>query len=172
MTIDESITAFLEDLAGARRSANTIRAYQNGLKNFCILLHDAGLDPETETTEQLTEQHVRDFLSSLGAEHAKATINLHMAAVRAYIEFLDEQELVSQVNISRLARQLKKRMPRPGRRLAQFPRDEIEKVLEFAEALADAPAETDEERLIDLRDRAPLFWCWRIRGCAYTRPAP
>lgn len=154
MTIDESITAFLEDLTNARRSANTIRSYKNGLNNFRTLLLDAGLDPETKSTEEITEQHVRDFLSDLGAEHAKATINLYMAAVRAYIEFLDEQELVPQINTSRLARQLRKRMPRPGRRLPQFPREEIEKVLAYAEQLAAAPADDEQAHLANLRDRA------------------
>jgi site-specific recombinase XerD len=154
MTIDQSITAFLEDLAGARRSANTVRAYKNGLNNFRGLLQDKGLDPATATPAQLTEQHVRDFLSSLGAEHAKATLNLYLAAVRAYVEFLDEQELVPQINTSRLARQLRKRMPRPGRRLPQFPREEIEKVLTYAESLVSAPADDEQAYFLNLRDRA------------------
>ena len=155
LTIEQSTAAFLEDLADARRSANTIRTYQNGLNNFRGFLEDAGLDPETETTAQLTEEHVRDFLSWLGAEgRAKATINLYLAAVRAYIEFLDQQELIPQINTSRLAGQLRKRAPRPGRRLPQFPREEIEKVLEHAEVLAQTPAEDEEDHLINLRDRA------------------
>lgn len=83
MTIDESMTAFLEDLADTRRSANTIRAYKNGLNYFRSLLQDEGLDPETEATRKITEQHVRDFLSGLDAEgRAKATMNLYLAAVR------------------------------------------------------------------------------------------
>ena len=114
VTIDESFTAFLEDLHDTRRAANTVRSYRNGLNHFRTLLEDAGLDPQTEATEVITEQYVRDFLAGLGAENkAKATINLYLAAVRAYIEFLDEQELVPQINTSRLARQLRKRMPRP-----------------------------------------------------------
>ena len=155
MTITAAIDAFLKDLADTRRSANTIRSYKNGLNNFRRLLEDAGLDPDMESTAQLTEQHVRDFLSDLGAEkRSKATINLYLAAVRAYVEFLDEQELVPQINTSRLGRQLRKRMPRPGRRLPQFPREEIEKVLAYAEAMVKAPADDEHAFLINLRDRA------------------
>ena len=118
-------------------------------------MEEVGVDPEQEATEQLTEQHVRDFLSKLGAEQrSKATINLYLAAVRAYVEFLDEQELVPQINTSRLGRQLRKRVPRPGRRLPQFPREEIEKVLAYAEELVNAPADDEQALLINLRDRA------------------
>jgi site-specific recombinase XerD len=155
MIIAAAIDAFLIDLADTRRSANTIRSYKNGLHNFRRLLEDIDLDPEKESTAQLTELHVREFLSSLGAENrSKATINIYLAAVRAYIEFLDEQELVPQINTSRLGRQLRKRVPRPGRRLPQFPREEIEKVLAYAENLVNAPADDEHGYLINLRDRA------------------
>jgi integrase len=85
------------------------------------------------------------------------TICLYLGAVRNYFEFLDEQELAPQINTRRLARQLRKRMPRSGRRLPQFPREEIEKLLEYAEGLVGAPAEDENERLMNLRDRALIL---------------
>ena len=42
MTIAASIDAFLADLADARRSANTIRSYNNGLNNFRRMLEASG----------------------------------------------------------------------------------------------------------------------------------
>ena len=146
---------FFEDLEDARRSPNTIRSYRNGLKKFSLLLQDEGIDPAEDPTGALEEQHLREFLSWLSSEQrAKATINLYLAAVRSYVEFLDEYNWAPQINTSRLAKQLKKRMPRSGRRLPQFPRDEIEKVIEHALQLDQASAENEQAYLGNLRDRA------------------
>jgi site-specific recombinase XerD len=146
---------FFDDLEDARRSPNTIRSYRNGLNKFSLLLADEGLDPAEDSTEMLEEQHVREFLTWLSLEQlSKATINLYLAAVRSYIEFLEEHSWAPQINTSRLAKQLKKRMPRSGRRLPQFPRDEIEKVIEHVQGLDQMPADSEQDYLANLRDIA------------------
>jgi integrase len=52
---------------------------------------------------------------------------------------------------------IKQRARRPGQRLPQFPTDDIETLLNYAQKLREQPAENERERLRLLRDRAFLM---------------
>jgi integrase/recombinase XerC len=52
---------------------------------------------------------------------------------------------------------IRQRARRPGIRLPQFPREDIEYIIDYAINLADSPAQDDNEKLRNLRDRAFLL---------------
>lgn len=148
------VAAYLDSVIQAR-SANTARTYHNGLATFLETLKDRGFDPETTAVKDLPEDAVGWFILDL-KDLAPTTERLYLSAVSGFFEYLAAENLVP-VNLSRLRLIIHQRARRPGQRLPQFPRQAIEKVLDYANQLAAAPVEEDAERLRNLRDRAFLL---------------
>ncbi|HLC04061.1 MAG TPA: tyrosine-type recombinase/integrase [Anaerolineales bacterium] len=153
-TILDTFQAFLDSVALAR-SANTARTYQNAVRVFSECLKDDGIDPETTSAEDAADEWLSVFISSLKG-YSPATERLYLTAVMGWYEYLAAERLAD-INLPRLRLLIKRRARRPGVRLPQFPRREIERVLEAANRLALAPTDDDRERLRALRDRAFLL---------------
>ena len=89
-------------------------------------------------------------------EFSSATEQVYMTAVVGLFEYIAGENLAP-INLPRVRLLIKQRTRRPGVRLPQFPKTDIEKVLDYAEELNQKAAESSEERLINLRDRAFLI---------------
>jgi site-specific recombinase XerD len=84
---------------------------------------------------------------------APSSERLYLTAVTGFYEYLAAEKLAD-VNLPRLRLLIHTRARKIGQRLPQFPREHIEQTISYAQGLSGAPVETDEDRLINLRDRA------------------
>jgi integrase/recombinase XerC len=154
ITISSAINSFLQTIASAR-SLNTARTYQNGLNAFMDALLLKKIDPAVKPVSELSEDSLTWLAASL-RDHAPTTERLYLTAVTRFFEFLAAENL-SQVNLPRIRLLVLQRARRPGQRLPQFPKNSIEKVLDYAETLTMRNVANDLEHLRDLRDRAFLI---------------
>ncbi len=152
LTIQQAMQAFIESVSLARKQ-KTADSYRFGLRAFAALLDEKGIDPLTTPVSDLSETAFAWFIPSLN-HLSPATEQLYLQAVLGFYEFLDAEGLASPT-LSRLRYLKKQRGRRQGQRLPQFPREDIEKVLDYIQSLPPSP--TEPERLRDLRDRAFLL---------------
>lgn len=152
-TIAEAVEDFLHQKA-LSRNAKTAKAYRHGLDHFLKVL-DLHEMPGTASPAGLGEM----MLVLRFAEHLQAlalsasTQKLYASAVSGFYKYLAARSL-AQVNLQALEEIFRQHLKRPGKRLPQFPKDDIEKVLAYAEELVRTPTEDERDRLIHLRDRA------------------
>jgi integrase/recombinase XerC len=154
ITIDQAISAYLDGIA-LSRSANTHRTYTNALKGFRLVLDDSGLVTENSSIAKLNEEAVGWFASALKGNSA-TTEQLYLTAVCGFFEYLAAEKL-SEINLPRMRLLVRQRARRPGRRLPQFPREQIEQVIAYAEHLTETITGDPNERLRNYRDRAFLI---------------
>ena len=154
MIVSECIEKYLSSVK-LSRSANTYRTYHNAMDLFnnVLLAHD--LDSEKAEVSELSEDAVVWMAAAL-KEYSSASEQVYMTATVALYEFIAGENL-AQVNLPRVRLLVKQRTRIPGVRLPQFPKNDIEKVLDYAEELTLKATESQEERLINLRDRAFLI---------------
>jgi site-specific recombinase XerD len=153
-TIEEAIAAYLDNVSLAR-SENTARSYRNALNAFTFLLNDKGLPTNITTTQKLPEDAIAWFAAKL-KDYAPATEQLYLTAVKGFYEYL-AAERMAEPNLPRLRLLIRQRTRKPGQRLPQFPRNDIENLLEHAINLASRPVDNKIEHLRNLRDRAFLL---------------
>jgi len=153
-TIQNIIEAYLDGVSLAR-SANTTRTYRNGMEIFAQVLKRHKIDPEKAPISQISEDHV-SWLTTALKNLAPTTERLYLTVATGFYEYLAAENL-AQVNLPRVRLLIRQRGRRPGIRLPQFPHEEIEKVLLYAESLATLPVEDEAAHLRNLRDRAFLI---------------
>lgn len=153
-TIAAACAAYLDSLSLAR-SANTARSYKNGLAAFQSLLAERGLPPGSTAAGDLPEDAIAWFATWL-KDYAPATEQLYLTAAAGFYEYLAAERL-AELNLPRMRLLMRQRARKPGQRLPQFPRNDIEITIVYAINLASAPAEDENGRLINLRDRAFLL---------------
>jgi integrase/recombinase XerC len=149
-----TVQAYLESVQLAR-SENTARTYRNAMNAFLASLADMGVDPESDPVDLMTEDWIVGFADHLKL-YAPSSERLYLTAVTGWYEFLAAENLAA-VNLPRLRLLIRRRARRPGQRLPQFPRDAIERIVDYAKDLGSTPAEHERDRLINLRDRAFIF---------------
>ncbi len=154
VTVAQSQQAFLQAVAQAR-SPNTLRAYRIALAAFERTLRDLGLDPEALPASQAREEWIGPFTAALKPLTA-ASERLYLTAAVRWYEFLAAERLAD-INLARLRLLIRHRARRPGRRLPQFPREAIERILDYAGDLNRKSAKDEDEHLRALRDRAFLL---------------
>ncbi len=155
VTIQASVSAYLDSVS-LSRSPNTARTYRNALQAFLAALENAvGLDPTSYPAEQASEDWIADFVQQLKT-YAPTTERLYLTAIAGWYEFLAAERLAA-VNLPRLRLLIKRRARRPGQRLPQFPRQNIDKLLDYALRLSEQPSRNPRHRLRLLRDRAFLI---------------
>ena len=153
-TILEAINSYIESVTLAR-SENTARTYQNAMEALRGTLADHGYPTTSTQITELSEDAIAWFASDMKA-FAPATERLYLTAATGFYEYLVAERLVD-LNLPRVRLLIRQRARRPGQRLPQFYKDEIEKILSYANNLANRPNEDDRERLRNLRDRAFLI---------------
>jgi integrase/recombinase XerC len=149
-----AVSAYLDTVAQAR-SANTARTYHNGIRIFLETLTARGIDTASVTVDRLPEDAIA-WLAAALKDYSPATERLYLTAAAGFYEYLSAESLTV-INLSRVRLLIRQRARRPGQRLPQFPKNDIDRVLEYAEKLAGAPSEDENERLRNLRDRAFLL---------------
>jgi site-specific recombinase XerD len=135
------------------RSKNTRLSYTKGLSFFTHILEKNGLPANTTPANQITEDMLPWFLEAL-KDYSPATEQLYTTTVTRFFHFL-MAEKVADINLPRMREIIRMRNRRLGQRLPQFPRDDIEKILEFINVIPQAASEG--EQLRNLRDRAFLI---------------
>ncbi len=89
-------------------------------------------------------------------DYSPASEQLYLAATTGFFKFLAAEKL-SDINLPRLHLLRLQRSRRTGQRLPQFPREEIEQVLEFVNNLTNNMSDNLYVRLRAMRDRAFLL---------------
>jgi integrase/recombinase XerC len=153
-TIHQTITKFL-DTVKMSRSLNTFRAYSNGMHLFSSVLKENNLNPDRSPATMLTED-AASWMADLLKDFSPATEQLYLAATVRYFEYLAAEKL-SEINLPRLRLLLRQRTRRPGQRLPQFPREDIENTLLFVNTITNKISGNPQERLRAYRDRAFLL---------------
>jgi site-specific recombinase XerD len=153
-TLSTSIQAYLKLIASSR-SENTVRAYRNGLNLFSVALEDHHLPISVTPPTELPEEAIT-WLSAILKDYAATTERLYLTAAMGFYDYLAAEGL-GQYNLPRLRMLIRQRARRPGYRLPQFPRNDIETILMYANNLAFIESETEYDRLRALRDRAFLI---------------
>jgi len=155
-TIGEAVEDFLHQKA-LSRSAKTAKAYRHGLDHFLTVLGEyevASTATPAELGEMMLVVRFVEHLQGLGL--SVSTQKLYTAAVGGFYKYLAARAL-AEVNLQALEEIFRQHVKRPGRRLPQFPKEDIEKVLTHAENLTGVLVEDERSRLINLRDRAFLL---------------
>jgi site-specific recombinase XerD len=153
-TISQAAQNYLETVRQSR-SENTARVYTNAISIFLRVLKEYWIEADTVPAANLSEDSLTKMLAYLKS-YSSATEHLYVQAVKGFYEYLAAEKL-SEVNLPRLNRLIKQRSRRSGQRLPQFPREDIERVLEFSGQLADQLSDNQDIRLRALRDRAFLL---------------
>jgi site-specific recombinase XerD len=154
LTIVQAINRFLDTVKLAR-SKNTHLAYSNGMHMFLEVLKDNQVDPDNSSVMELKEEAV-SWMADACKGYSPATEQLYVAATMRLFEYV-AAERIAEINLPRLKLLLRQHTRRPGQRLPQFPRDEIELVIEFVNGLTSQLSDNNSERLRALRDRAFLI---------------
>ena len=154
ITISQAKAAYLNSVQQAR-SENTARTYGNALEVFTQVLAKKGFPPDDTAVNSLTEDSIVWLIQAL-RENAPTTERLYLTAVSGFFAYLAAEKLAD-VNLPRLGLLVRQRARRPGQRLPQFPREDIERVILYAIHLISLPEEDEKSRLRNLRDRAFLL---------------
>jgi len=154
ISIDVSINNYLRTISLAR-SENTLRTYQNGLNVFKTCLQDQSINVEDVSCKELSEKHFSQFINILKV-YSPTTERLYITAAIGYFEYLVAEKL-SKINTQSLRLLVRTRARIPRLRLPQFPRSNIELLLDKISQLNLNPTENTQELLVNLRDRAFLI---------------
>ena len=154
MNVNEVIKAYLNSVK-LSRSANTFRTYNNAMNLFQEVLEGHELNPDSTKIEQLPEDAIVWMANAL-KDFSSATEQVYITATIGLYEYIAGENL-AQINLPRVRLLVKQRTRRQGIRLPQFPKNDIETILEYAETLSLKSFENETERLINLRDRAFLI---------------
>jgi len=150
LSMKEAVSKFIRLIEGSR-SVNTALSYTKSLNLFCLVIEKHGLSPNTLPACQITEDFLPWYLDAL-KDYSPATEQLYASTVNRFYSFL-LAENYSEINPSRVQQIIRMRSRRPGQRLPQFPKDQIEKIIDFSMQLPTSPS-SQEDRLRVLRDRA------------------
>jgi len=153
-TILQAVQSFLESVS-LSRSEHTARTYHNALQRFLLTLDNHDISPDKAPIDDLTEDAVAWFAAELKG-YAPASESLYLTALAGFYEFLAAERL-SEPNLPRVRLLIRQRSRKPGVRLPQFPKTQIEEILDYAINLATNQPEDEPLHLRNLRDRAFLL---------------
>jgi len=134
------------------RSSNTARTYTNAMQSFLTSWIGKGGDPAETDVATLTEDFIADFAADLKS-YSPNTEQLYLSAAAGFFEYLAAGKLAD-INLPQMRMLIKRRSRRVGQRLPQFPKADIQHVLNYAQSLSKTPSENKRHRLQLLRDRA------------------
>lgn len=154
LTIHQVIDHYLNSVR-LSRSANTARTYRNAMNVFVSVLKNNQLDPEQEPISNLKEEAVIWMTTAL-KDLSAHTEQCYLTAVVGFYEYIAGED-IAPINLPRVRLLIKQRARKPGIRLPQFPKSDIETVLEYAAGLNQKETTNENEHLINLRDRAFLL---------------
>ena len=151
LTVSLAIDRYIDTVRLAR-SENTARTYANALSFFVGVLDVRNISPKEMKISALPEEVLVWTITALNV-YAPTTERLYLAALMGFYEFLAAERLAD-INLPRLRLLIRQRARRPGQRLPQFPREDIEKLLQVVESYAQNSVFDEKEHLRALRERA------------------
>lgn len=154
ISIETAINDYLRTISLAR-SENTHRTYQNGLNVFKSCLQRVAIAVDGQLVSQLNEKHFALFINELKV-YSATTERLYITAVVGFIEYLVSENLCN-INIQSIRMLVRTRARIPRQRLPQFPKSDIETLLDQILQINLFPSENRTETLVNLRDRAFLI---------------
>ncbi|HTX89808.1 MAG TPA: tyrosine-type recombinase/integrase [Anaerolineales bacterium] len=154
LTIALAVDRYVDSVRLARLP-NTALAYAKAMAAFLAVLRQNSIDPEHSLVGSISEDAIAWFATAL-KDFSPATEQLYLAATTGFFKFVAAERLAD-VNLPRLDLIRQQRARRPGQRLPQFPREEIERVLDFVSDSANLLSDNPEEQLRALRDKAFLI---------------
>ena len=125
------------------------------MNSFELMLADHRLPANETSISALPEDAVSWFISSLKV-YSPTTERLYLTALTGLYEFLSAERLC-EINLSRVRLLIRQRARKPGQRLPQFPFNNIEIILEYANNIALFAKDDRLVQLINYRDRAFLL---------------
>ncbi len=135
------------------RSSNTALSYAKALGFFAQTLEATGIDASTTPVSRLSEEALPELLEALKT-FSPATEQLYLVAAKRFFNFIAAEKW-SEINLPRLNEFVRQQARRPRQRLPQFPRQDLEKVIQSITSIV--PSSDPVIRLRDLRDRAFLL---------------
>jgi len=150
-TINEAMDGYLKTVKLAR-SENTFLSYKTALEKFKNTLIKKDFDIEDNHANSIPEDVISWFASDL-KNYAATTEQMYIVAVKGFIEFLVAEDLAD-INLSKVQLLIRQRTRRPGKRLPQFPSDDIDQMIKYYEDKQYIDIEEERDRLRALRDRA------------------
>jgi len=154
LTINQAVEEYLESVKLAR-SPNTSRSYTNAMHSLISVLKENAVDPQVSPVSDLKEDVVVWMAIAL-KDLSPASEQLYLAATTGFFKFLSAERL-AEINLPRLDLLRTQRARRSGQRLPQFPREDIEQVLEFVNNITNTETSNLNIRLRAMRDRAFLL---------------
>jgi len=154
ITIAESFRDYLESVKYAR-SENTHLAYSSAIRFLCMTLKSHDIDPDVNGIDFIHEEIITWFAYDLKG-YSAASEQLYITAVKGYLEYLIAEDL-SHINLSKVKLLIKQRTRKPGKRLPQFPTNDILKILEILEKNQISGLNDDKNKLRAMRDKAFLL---------------
>jgi len=154
ITIAKSFHNYLESVKYAR-SKNTHLAYSNAIKFLWMTLESHHINPESDGVDFIREEIISWFAYDLKA-YSAASEQLYITAVKGYLEFLIAEDLLN-INLSKVKLLIKQRTRKPGKRLPQFPTDDINKILESLENNQISGINDENNKLRAMRDKSFLL---------------
>ncbi len=154
LTIAQAVENYLESVKMAR-SLNTGRSYANALHVFIDVLKENHVDPKISPISALSEDAIVWMANAL-KDFSPASEQLYLAATTGFYKFLAAERL-SEINLPRLDLLRVQRARRSGQRLPQFPRNDIERVLEYVNKFTNEMSVDLNVRLRAMRDRSFLL---------------
>ena len=151
-TIQTSIDIFIH-MVEQSRSKNTSLSYAKGLKLYAQVLEDHKMQTETTPVNLLNEDTLPWYLDAL-KDFAPATEQLYSATVTRFFNFLMAEKFAD-INLARTREIIRMRTRRLGQRLPQFPRTDIDQILDYLQTMQ-IDVEGNQQ-LRDLRDKAFLI---------------
>ncbi|MBT3337752.1 MAG: tyrosine-type recombinase/integrase [Anaerolineae bacterium] len=151
LTISVAIARYVDTVRLAR-SENTARTYANALNFFTQVLEVRNFSPSETKISEISTEALIWTITALNI-YAPTTERLYLAALTGFYEFLAAENL-AEINLPRLRLLIRQRARRPGQRLPQFPREDIDKLLKAVESYAQFSSEDEKEYLRALRERA------------------
>ena len=153
-TIAQALEKYIDSVKLAR-SPNTSRTYANAMHVLSAVLKENNVDPQVSPASGLSEDAVVWMAVAL-KDYSPASEQLYLAATTGFFKFLAAERL-AEINLPRLDLLRLQRARRSGQRLPQFPREEIERVLEFVNTITNNPSNDADIRLRAIRDCAFLL---------------
>jgi len=150
-SISDAVQGYLETVRLAR-SQKTFETYAYALIFFRRVLDVRNISPDSTPISELTEEALAWTITALKV-YAPTTERLYLAALTGFYTYLDAERLAD-INMSRVRQIIKLRARRPGQRLPQFPREDIEKIIKAVDDYTQFAENDEKERLRALRDRA------------------
>lgn len=155
-TLNEAMQSYI-DVVENSRSINTARTYRQALDKLTEVLATHALDASQVSAELAGIEWLRWYLPNLKV-YAPATEQLYLTAYQGFMEFL-VAEYDYQINLAQIRTFVRRRQRRLPPRMPEFPREEIEQILDAVQDDSTLPGANGTEQdpnllLRDLRDRA------------------